>query len=360
MNFSSRLLQWYHDNKRDLPWRNSSNPYNIWLSEIILQQTRIAQGIEYYYRFMEKYPDIHTLAAATEDEILLLWQGLGYYSRARNMHAAAKKIVNFNDGVFPKNYHQLLKLPGVGPYTAAAVSSIAFNIPAAAVDGNVIRVIARFFGIEDPADDSKTIKQIYEIANELIDNQNPGMFNQALMDLGAMVCKPGKPSCDICPLANDCFARKNGLERHLPVKRPRTKQKDRFFHFFVLLVNKKGVKVFFIEKRKNNDIWKNLYQFPMVETPDSDLTLSQIEDLPIFKGQEKSYYLKPANTRIYRFTHLLTHQRIHAFFRIIALPDDYYHNFEPEAEWVTFDGFLQRGKPVLISRFLEKAKELLD
>ena len=360
MNFSSRLLQWYNENKRDLPWRNSSNPYNIWLSEIILQQTRIAQGIEYYYRFLEKHPDIYSLAAASEDEILLLWQGLGYYSRARNMHAAAKIIVMYNDGVFPNDYHELIKLPGVGPYTAAAISSIAFNIPEAAVDGNVIRVLARFFGIEDPVDDTKTIKQIRAIASELIDQRNPGMFNQALMDLGAMVCKPGKPSCEICPLANDCFARKNRLERMIPVKRPKSKQKDRFFHFFVLLVKKKDVKVFPVEKRKHNDIWKNLYQLPLVETSGMELTNEQLENINLFKGFDYTHYFKPTNTPIYRFTHLLTHQRIHAFFRIITLPDDFCHNFESEAEWVTFDEFLQRGKPVLISRFMEKAKDLLE
>ncbi|MFN2394179.1 MAG: A/G-specific adenine glycosylase [Bacteroidales bacterium] len=360
MNFSYRLLQWYNKNKRDLPWRNSSNPYNIWLSEIILQQTRIAQGIEYYYRFLEKYPDIHSLAAATEDEILLLWQGLGYYSRARNMHAAAKKIVKVNNGDFPNDYQEILKLPGVGPYTAAAVSSIAFNTPAAAVDGNVIRVLARFFGIEDPVDDTKTTRQIHEIASELIDQQNPGMFNQALMDLGAMVCKPGKPTCEICPLANDCFARKTGLERSLPVKKQRKKQKDRYLHFFVLIAKKKDSKVFPIEKRTHNDIWKNLYQFPLLETPGLELAPGHLENHPVFNNLDNSNFINPTNTLIYRFTHLLTHQRIHAFFRIITLPEDYYHNFEHEAEWVTFDEFLQKGKPVLISRFLEKAKDLLD
>ncbi|HPR61276.1 MAG TPA: A/G-specific adenine glycosylase, partial [Prolixibacteraceae bacterium] len=207
--FSNKILKWYNINKRELPWRKTKNPYFIWISEVILQQTRVEQGKQYYLKFIDSFPDITSLAAASEDEILKTWQGLGYYSRARNLHKGAKQIVQNYNGIFPNKYHELLKISGIGPYTAAAIASIAFNIAKAAIDGNVYRVLSRVFEINAPIDSSTGKKTFDTLANKLIDNKQPGNYNQALMELGALICKPRNPICENCPLQNNCLAHKN-------------------------------------------------------------------------------------------------------------------------------------------------------
>ena len=219
MNFTKILAKWYEKNKRDLPWRRTKDPYRIWVSEIILQQTRIEQGWDYYLRFIEKFPVLLALASAEEEEVLKLWQGLGYYSRARNMHAAAKEIVNLHHGIFPKTYEEIRKLKGIGDYTAAAISSIAFGIPSPVVDGNVLRLFSRFFGIREPVDTPKGKITVLEKAKELISPEHPGDFNQALMDLGATICKAKNPDCSRCPVASHCKARLHDLQNVLPITR---------------------------------------------------------------------------------------------------------------------------------------------
>ena len=214
MKFTRILEQWYNKNKRDLPWRRTRNPYHIWVSEIILQQTRINQGLDYYLRFLQKFPDIQSLAEAGEIEVLKIWQGLGYYSRARNMHAAAKEIMNLHKGIFPETYEEIRKLKGIGDYTAAAIASIAYGIPAPVVDGNVLRLFARFFGIKEPVDTEKGKKAVLEIAKQVINPRNPGDFNQAIMEFGALQCKP-LPDCRTCPLNSGCVAFKQKIVNYI-------------------------------------------------------------------------------------------------------------------------------------------------
>ena len=230
MSFSKQLAQWYLQNKRDLPWRGSTNPYEIWLSEIILQQTRVDQGMGYYYKFIEHFPSVNHLAKASEDQVLKLWQGLGYYSRARNLHFSAKYIVNELNGEFPIGYTNILKLKGVGDYTASAIASICFNEPAAVVDGNVYRVLARYFGIFTPINSSKGIKEFKMLAQKLLNTEIPGTHNQAIMEFGARMCKPQNPDCEICPLNSSCVALEKKEIKMLPVKENKIKIKKRYFN----------------------------------------------------------------------------------------------------------------------------------
>jgi len=257
-NFSGQIYTWYEIYKRDLPWRNTKDAYKIWLSEIILQQTRVAQGIN----ITEAFPTVKHLAGADEHEVLKIWQGLGYYSRARNLHAAAKQIVQSHHSVFPDTYEKIIQLKGVGPYTAAAVASIAFNRPYPTVDGNIYRILARYFGINTPINSNEGKKQFQKLAEELMTESNPGNHNQALMEFGALQCIPKSPDCVNCPLVESCYAFQNNLVEQLPVKLNKTKQQKRFFYYF-LIEKEESV---FLEKRTGNDIWKNLYQFPLMES----------------------------------------------------------------------------------------------
>ncbi|MBW6479545.1 MAG: A/G-specific adenine glycosylase [Bacteroidales bacterium] len=360
MSFTSRLLKWYSENKRDLPWRESADPYKIWLSEIILQQTRIVQGLGYYHRFLDKYPDIQALANASEDDVLSVWQGLGYYSRARNLHHTAKEIVKQYNGKFPEDYKDLLKLKGIGPYTAAAIASIAFNLPHATVDGNVTRVLARYFGITDPVNETHIKNQINSAANELMDLQRPGMFNQAMMDLGATICKPGKPLCNFCPVNKDCIARISGIEESIPVKTSKIVQRERFFHFFLLHTQANHERMFLIEKREQNDIWKNLHQLPLIETPDNDLAENLLIQHPVLSLLIRDNIPVTPGGYVRHFEHILTHQRLQAFFYNIHLPSEYYPNFDGTYKWVTFDEFSKLGKPVLISKYMEVFRDFFE
>ena len=261
MNFTQTLFAWYAKNKRNLPWRNTNDAYKIWLSEIILQQTRVEQGTPYYHRFIEQYPDLASLASADENEVLKLWQGLGYYSRARNLLFAAKQMLA-QFGGFPKSYEQLIAMKGIGDYTASAISSIAFKEPHAVVDGNVYRFLSRYFGIETAIDSTAGTKEFKNLAQQLLDKRKPGIFNQSMMEFGALQCKPANPICIDCPFNQTCYALLNKVINQLPVKEKKIKVRTRYFNYLVL---HHGTKVF-IRQRTQKDIWKGLFEFPLIET----------------------------------------------------------------------------------------------
>ncbi len=310
---STVLQTWYAQNKRDLPWRETSDPYVIWVSEIILQQTRVNQGYDYFLRFVQKFPNVQSLAHANEDEVLKMWQGLGYYSRARNLHAAAKQIVNDFNGVFPEKHQQILSLKGIGDYTAAAVASIAFNKPYAVIDGNVYRVLSRLFAIEDPMDTSSGKKVFSETAQSILDTKNPGNHNQAIMDFGAVICTPLQPKCDVCPLQTICLAYQSKNVTEFPKKRGKTKVKERFFNYFHVEQNNYT----FIKKRSENDIWKNLYEFPLIET-ESQEELPQLFENPRFKELFKNSIEISLSHKL-SLKHVLTHRIIYVNFYNIKL-----------------------------------------
>lgn len=317
--FNSKTHSWYSLYKRDLPWRNTYNPYLIWLSEIILQQTRIDQGLAYYSRFSDEFPTISALADASEDQILKLWQGLGYYSRARNLHFTAKFIQQNFKGIFPENYDTILSLKGIGEYTAAAIASISFNQEYATVDGNVFRVLSRFFGISEPIDTSSGKKVFNDLAKELIKGTDPGMHNQAIMEFGALQCTPKNPDCNQCPLNERCFAFLNQKIAEFPAKQNKTKQRDRYFNYLVLSCNNHTL----IRKRVDNDIWKNLFEFPLIETENeinTERLLSECEFHRIIPIAEQAVIKNVSAWKI----HILSHQRIHYRFIMLQLTDDFH------------------------------------
>ncbi len=301
--FSSTLLAWYQKNKRDLPWRHTRDPYKIWLCEIIMQQTRIAQGLAYYNRFVETFPTPLSLAKASEDQVLKLWQGLGYYSRARNLHAAAKSM----NGKFPTTYEGVRALKGVGDYTAAAICSISYNMPYAVVDGNVYRVLSRVFRISTPIDSTDGKKQFAALAQQLLDKAQPGDFNQAMMDFGAMVCTPQAPQCGKCPFGKICKARQNGTVERLPIKGQKTKISTRYFHYIYV---EQG-RFTWLAKRGAGDVWQNLYEVPLVE--------SKNEKLPpaMFQKWFGAANVTPVGEPV---KHVLSHQIIYAYLYKVKLP----------------------------------------
>jgi A/G-specific adenine glycosylase len=322
MHFSSRLLQWYAQHGRSLPWRQTNDPYIVWITEIILQQTRVEQGIEYFFRFIETFPDVAALASAPEEKVLRIWQGLGYYSRARNLHQAARQIMEQRNGKLPETYKEWLQVRGVGPYTAAAIASIAFNEVVPALDGNVYRVIARLFAIDEKIDTRKGKKVFEEVAAELIDQKNPGDFNQAMMDFGATVCKPAAPLCNECMFNRECLAFLRDEAEKYPVKQPKKLARTRHFNYFYFFIEEKNDQCFFfVIKRKTNDIWKNLFELPMVETKE-ELKMEAIQELPGWKDwfpDSKGFVLSGS---LLFFRHKLTHQTIHAkFFSVKILPE---------------------------------------
>lgn len=305
-DFSRRLINWYQVHKRDLPWRQTADPYVVWLSEIILQQTRVEQGHPYFQRFIESFPKIENLAKAPQDQVMRLWQGLGYYSRARNLHATAKTVVNKHGGRFPNTYQEILALPGIGPYTAAAISSFSFGLPHAVVDGNVIRVLSRIFGVTDPVDLPATKKLIQAIADEYLDKSDPATFNQAVMEFGALHCKPVNPDCVSCVFNDDCAVFKRGIVAEVPTKAGKTKVTNRHFNYLIIL--DKGTTL--IRKREEPGIWRDLFEPPMVESK-TPLTLANIKKSELWK----SICTDPGSevTQIQdRKPHKLSHQTIHA------------------------------------------------
>jgi A/G-specific adenine glycosylase len=339
MKFSNQLIYWYLQNDRDLPWRKTKNPYFIWLSEIMLQQTRVNQGLSYYITFTKEFPTVFDLANASESKVLKLWQGLGYYSRARNLHFSAKYIASELKGEFPSTYDEIKKLKGVGDYTASAISSICFSEPEAVVDGNVYRVLSRYFGIKTPINSSAGIKEFKKLAQILIDSKQPGAHNQAIMDFGALHCKPQNPLCETCPLNNSCIALATKSIKELPVKEKKIKVRKRYFNFLVF-VSDNGQTI--LSERKGKGIWQGLYQFPLVETEKS-------------VSKEELYTEKPAEIKSLEsavlfnekeIVHKLSHQHLHTKFWIVKKNDLQENN-------VNWNEIEKYPVPILIANFLK-------
>lgn len=314
MNILTRtLLDWYAENKRELPWRETADPYLIWISEIILQQTRVAQGYDYFLRFVRRFPDVATLAAASEEEVMKYWQGLGYYSRARNLHAAAKSM----NGVFPKTYREVRALKGVGDYTAAAICSIAYNMPYAVVDGNVYRVLSRYFGIDTPIDSTEGKKVFAALAEEMLDKSSPATYNQAIMDFGAIQCTPQSPACMFCPLADSCAALAAGKVSKLPVKAHKTKTSNRYFNYIYVRMGA----CTFIHKRTEDDIWKNLFELPLIESG-REWTEEEFLQSPAFRSLIAAGETPVVRAVVRNVKHVLSHRIIYASFYEVELPED--------------------------------------
>jgi A/G-specific adenine glycosylase len=315
MKFSNTLTLWYLQNKRDLPWRNTLNPYYIWLSEIILQQTRIDQGMAYYHKFVEHFSTVFDLANASEEKVLKLWQGLGYYSRARNLHFSAKYIVNELQGEFPSTYKNIIKLKGVGDYTASAIASICFNEATAVVDGNVYRVLSRYFGIDTPINSTKGIKEFKLLAQQLINVKSPGNHNQAVMEFGARMCKPQIPNCMSCPLNDSCVALELNKVKQLPVKDKKLKIKNKYFNYLVIETEDHKTKIV----KREKGIWLNLYEFPLIETS------TEINEKELIENKVFNQLFNSINTSVTLFNnksivHKLTHQHIFTKFWIVKTP----------------------------------------
>jgi len=342
MNFTEILTHWYSAYKRDLPWRKTKSPYHIWLSEIIMQQTQIKQGLPYYDAFIANYPSVFDLANANEQDVLKLWQGLGYYSRARNLHASSKYVANDLNGEFPKTYKELLKLKGVGDYTASAIASICFNEPEAVVDGNVYRVLSRYFGIDTPINSTLGIKEFKTLATTLIDSKNPGDYNQAVMEFGAIQCKPKNPDCKVCPLKNSCVALQKEKTDVLPVKLKKTKVTKKHFNFLVFI---SADKTTIFEKRTSKGIWQNLYQFPLIESEieiTSDTFRAHEKVISFLKHLEFEYSLY--NTT--QIVHKLSHQHLYTKFWIIEITS-------LPKQGIPISEVKSYPTPILISKFLD-------
>ncbi len=340
---SEILINWYREHKRELPWRESSDPYLIWISEIILQQTRVVQGYDYFIRFIKRFPDVTSLAEADEDEVMKFWQGLGYYSRARNLHAAARSM----NGVFPKTYPEVLALKGVGEYTAAAICSFAYNMPYAVVDGNVYRVLSRYLGIETPIDSTEGKKLFASLAGEFLDKSRPAVYNQAIMDFGAIQCTPQNPACLFCPLAGSCMALSKSMVAQLPVKQHKTKTTERFLNYIYV----RAGACTFINKRTGNDIWKNLFELPLIETA-SSVTEEELLALPEFIKLFDKEEVPVVRSICRNVKHVLSHRVLYANFYEVVLPE----------KTKSFSSYLkiktneleQYAVPKLIHAFLEK------
>jgi A/G-specific adenine glycosylase len=343
MIFSKTLISWYLQKKRDLPWRKTANPYHIWLSEIMLQQTRVAQGLPYFLSFTTSFPTIFDLANADEEQVLKLWQGLGYYSRARNLHATAKYIASDLHGIFPDSFSGLLKLKGVGEYTAAAIASFSYNEVVPVVDGNVFRVLSRFFDIETDIASSGAKKEFTALANELIPKDNPAIFNQAIMEFGALQCVPKNPDCGTCVLNSGCLALKYNIVGELPVKLKKTKVRNRYFNYIVF---SDAIQNLIIRKRVEKGIWHNLYEFPLIET-DGEVDFDSISKLINDKYGNKNAILsiKPLNKS--KILHKLSHQHLFVDF----------YKVEVEGlleEAITYESMILFPFPIVIFNFIEK------
>lgn len=312
MSLSSKLDTWYNDYGRTLPWRGIDDPYRIWLSEIILQQTRIEQGRDYYHRFVEAFPTVAALAAASEEQVLRLWQGLGYYSRARNLHAAAQYIMNECGGEFPRTHEGIMRLKGVGRYTAAAIASFAFRLPHPVIDGNVYRFVSRLYGIATPIGTDAAYSEFEQLLLRQIDRRCPDRFNAALMDFGSLQCKP-QPDCTACPFADECNALRTGRVDLLPVKAAKAKPVDRWFYYFDLRWTQDGTRYTLMEQRAGKDIWKGLYQFPLLETAAELSGESLTAEVVRYAAEELGIDIAGFQCTD-SFKHQLTHRTIHARF----------------------------------------------
>lgn len=344
-DWRQKLLKWYETNKRDMPWRGIDDAYKIWLSEVILQQTRVNQGWDYYNRFTEKYPTVKDLAKASEHDVLKLWQGLGYYSRARNMHHAAKEITTKHKGKFPSDYGSIRALKGVGDYTAAAIASIAYKLPHAVVDGNVLRVYSRVLGIKTPIDSTEGKKKIWAVADELLPTINPGTYNQAVMELGALCCTPKSPNCNECPIQVACYAYEHKLTGKLPIKQGKTKQRDRHLNYIVIIKNGKVL----LHTRKGKDIWQGLNDFPCIEIEKA----ISIESLV----RQKEWKALLSNTKPViesvsePVKHILSHQRLNATFIKVKLSVNL-KKLPIDCFWAEVKNIDQYAVPRLIENYL--------
>lgn len=347
--FQKRLIRWYEENHRSLPWRDTRDPYRIWLSEIILQQTRVDQGRPYYEKFLSTFPTISDLAKSKEQDVLRLWQGLGYYSRARNLHFTAKHISNNYDGQFPATFQELLKLKGVGAYTAAAIASFAFDEQVAVVDGNVYRVLSRVFGIKEDISTNSGKKFFNALANELLPEKKADIYNQAIMEFGAMQCVPSSPDCENCVLLDQCYAAEHHMQKDLPVKSKKTKQRDRYFEYLViehgdrLLMKERGAK----------DIWQGLYDFPLLE-----FEVQQDEETILLHAEQEGFPVDSGEAILKEVVsvkkHLLSHQRIYARFWHLTLQQDGLKSFKIKNHlWLKMSELEKIPKPVLITNYLK-------
>lgn len=342
MSFSAKILSWYQEHQRELPWRKTYDPYYIWLSEIILQQTRVIQGLPYYEKFVKAFPTVYHLAEAEEETVLKLWQGLGYYSRARNLHETAKKVVSEYNGSFPTTYKELLKLKGIGDYTASAIVSICYKLPEPVVDGNVYRVLARYYGISLPINSTEGISHFKKVARKVMNEEQIRDYNQGIMEFGAMQCTPKNPNCTACPLSPDCMALKKNRIAELPLKLKKVKIKKRFFNYLVF-VNEQRRSL--LEQRKGKGIWQNLYQFPLYESKEElkkkeiQAWLAAATHLPVATGIELY------NTKI--IVHKLSHQHLHVKFWILKTENAL-------TEGIEVENLTKYPVPILVADFIER------
>jgi len=343
MNFTNSLTKWYLQNKRDLPWRNTQNPYFIWLSEIMLQQTRVAQGMPYFLSFTTAFPTVFDLANASEEQVLKLWQGLGYYSRARNLHKTAQFVAFELNGVFPDNYKDLLQLKGIGEYTAAAIASFSYHEVVPVVDGNVFRVLSRYFDIETDISTSGAKKEFSALALEVMSKKEPGLFNQAIMEFGALQCVPKNPECSNCVLNHGCLALQKKKVALLPIKAKKMKVRNRFFNYIIFLDPSKRT---LIQKRTEKGIWHNLYEFPLIETEqevDFEFVSSELKKNPIIANKIVSLSERNAKSQI----HKLSHQHLHIKFWTATVS-------ESVTGGVNYASLLTFPFPIVIFNFIEK------
>jgi len=343
MNFQNQIISWYEIHKRDLPWRNTTDAYVIWLSEIILQQTRVEQGLPYFNKFLAQYPTIADFAGATEAQILRLWQGLGYYSRGRNMLFTAQKINSLHNGIFPIQYDELIKLKGIGEYTAAAISSFSSGEVKAVLDGNVFRVLSRYFGIDTPINSTAGKKEFSMLAQNLVREQDAALYNQAIMEFGALQCKPKSPNCPVCPLQTSCYARQNNLVNDLPVKLKRGLKKERHFNYFICAEDERIL----VHHRMPGDIWQHLYDFPLIETNEA-ANLSDSHFLTELKNNFGENVIVSPGVKM---KHILTHQIIYVQFFDL---DNYIINFNHNTniKWVAWSDLDVLPQPKVITSYL--------
>jgi A/G-specific adenine glycosylase len=344
MKFSNTLIYWYLQNNRELPWRKTNNPYFIWLSEIMLQQTRVAQGLSYYLKFTEAFPTVFHLAKADQSTVLKMWQGLGYYSRARNLHHTAKQIALDFNGTFPSTFKEIIKLKGIGDYTAAAIASICYNEPTAVVDGNVYRVLSRYFGIKTATNSTKGIKEFKTLAQSLIDITQPGTFNQAIMDFGALHCKPQNPLCKTCPFSDSCVAFEKELTKELPVKEKKIKVRKRYFNYLVVKTNDNKT---ILTERTGKGIWQGLYQFPLIES-DTNIDKNEL----ILSEKFTDLFLNKTTISLFNkkeIIHKLSHQHLYTQFWIVETKCLSSANIS----WKSIQKF---PVPILIANFLNEFK----
>lgn len=343
MTFSNSLINWYLQNKRDLPWRKTTDSYVIWLSEIILQQTRVAQGLPYFESFVSNFPSVFDLANAQEEQVLKLWQGLGYYSRARNLHATAKHVVGELNGIFPTTYDQLIKLKGIGSYTASAIASFSVNENVAVLDGNVFRVLSRYYKVENDLSIASTKKIFQQLANEILPIQDAQTYNQAIMEFGALQCVPKSPNCSICILADSCAALQYKLVHSLPIKSKKIKVTNRYFNYVVFEdLEHKTI----VHKRIEKGIWQNLYEFPLVE---SHAILSESEIVKLIKDRFSSTF-KITNYTVltdFEIIHKLSHQKLHIQFIKVSINAVLFNG-------VTVNALNKIPFPVVIHNFIER------